>query len=267
MSKYKLIASDFDDTLVPMSKVASARTIQAIHNFINGGGYFTISSGRMVRGLINNMGNIPVNAPIIAYGGGRIVDLTNGEIVFNLSIDNQTSLELLSVLIPRHQTIFVYIDDLLYAEQDNDILKLYSQSNKIEYNLVYNLYDYVKNNNCVCNKVLIVEQPEQAKIAEQTYIELFNGKLDVVRSSARSVEFAHPNAQKGIAVSWLADRLGIKQQEIICFGDSINDISMIKYAGLGVAVSNAMPQVKDIADLICDSAEDDGVAKVIESIL
>jgi len=94
--------------------------------------------------------------------------------------------------------------------------------------------------------------------------ESYAGELSVLQSRPHFLEITDKRATKGQTLKWLAEREGIKQAEIIAFGDGHNDIDMISYAGLGVAVANARQAVIDAADLITASNNDDGVAEVIE---
>ena len=88
--------------------------------------------------------------------------------------------------------------------------------------------------------------------------------LAFMRSHSFIVEIMTKGIDKGLAVKWLCDKYGINTEDSISLGDSENDIAMIKTAGLGVAMANAMPKVKEAADYIADSNDNDGVAKVIQ---
>ncbi len=98
-------------------------------------------------------------------------------------------------------------------------------------------------------------------------IDKFGDKLNVNQSSKALLECVNINASKGNAVKWIAERYGIKQEEICAIGDSENDNSMIEYAGLGIAMGNAMDVTKAVANYVCDTNNNNGVAKVIEGIL
>jgi Cof subfamily protein (haloacid dehalogenase superfamily) len=107
-------------------------------------------------------------------------------------------------------------------------------------------------------------------VTERLFVELvarFGNRLQVVRSFDRYVEITNREASKGKAVEWLAQRWGIARDEVIALGDQDNDRSMIEWAGLGVAMGNAVEGVKAMADYIAPTASDDGVAEVIEKFV
>ena len=107
--------------------------------------------------------------------------------------------------------------------------------------------------------------------AERT--EKFRKRLDELSdivyycSGHRSIEINAKDISKGNAVKFLAKHYGIKREEVICIGDNENDISMIEYAGLGVAMGNACDKIKEISNFITDTNNNDGVAKVIEGFI
>jgi Cof subfamily protein (haloacid dehalogenase superfamily) len=114
--------------------------------------------------------------------------------------------------------------------------------------------------------LVIVEPGEGEPLAAELH-EMFQGRLTVLRSHELFTEVTSPHASKGNAMAFLADRYGIAQAETIAVGDSDNDISMIRWAGLGVAMGNAAPEVIAAADCVAPSVYDDGLAAVIEEYL
>ncbi len=106
-----------------------------------------------------------------------------------------------------------------------------------------------------------------ADVSEQLLVDLtarFGGQLQVVQSFPLYVELTHREASKGKAVEWLASHWGVPRQEVMAIGDQGNDCSMIEWAGLGVAMGNAVASVKAIADWVAPSAQEDGAAVAIE---
>ena len=114
--------------------------------------------------------------------------------------------------------------------------------------------------------LMIVEPGEGAPLAAELHA-IFQGRLTVLRSHELFTEVTSPNASKGNALAFLAERYGIPQAATIAVGDSDNDISMIRWAGLGVAIGNAAPEVIAAADCVAPSVFDDGLAAVIEEFV
>jgi hydroxymethylpyrimidine pyrophosphatase-like HAD family hydrolase len=98
-------------------------------------------------------------------------------------------------------------------------------------------------------------------------LERFNGRLSVVRSHELFVEVTSPSVSKGAALAFVAERFGVSREEVIAVGDSGNDVSMVEWAGLGVAMANATPDVHAVADWVAPPVGDDGVVEIIERFL
>jgi Cof subfamily protein (haloacid dehalogenase superfamily) len=111
---------------------------------------------------------------------------------------------------------------------------------------------------------MIVADPDTLTRISQTLPAQYREEFTVVQSAPIFLEFLNKESNKGVGVKAIADHMGIRAENVICMGDAENDHHMIEYAGLGVAMENAMEQTKHIADIITASNNDDGVAKVIE---
>ena len=116
-------------------------------------------------------------------------------------------------------------------------------------------------------KILVMTKSEEFADVWQQFKKDFAGKLDVTSSKDNFLELMEPGVNKWEAVKSVAASYGVQPQEIMCIGDSNNDVKMIANAGIGVAVANAKDSVKQNAKIITASNNDDGVALVIESIL
>ena len=95
----------------------------------------------------------------------------------------------------------------------------------------------------------------------------FHGRLFIAKSLPFFLEFAHPNVSKGSGLQFVADRLGFTAEQTVAFGDGENDLELVDWAGYAVAVENAHAVVKARADFVCPSADEEGVAQVIEAFL
>ena len=116
-------------------------------------------------------------------------------------------------------------------------------------------------------KVMMIDEPEVLQKAVDNLPKEVYEKYTVVRSTPYFLEFLNKEVNKGTGVKLLADHLGVKQEEVMTFGDAENDLDMIVYAGMGVAMANGFEEVKEAANYITDSNEEDGVAKAIEKFV
>ena len=263
--KYKLIATDYDQTLANTPEPPTQRALNAISQFEKKGGIFTIVSGRMTHGIVSNLGSVRPNAPIISYQGGELYDADKGQIVAQWPICNRDAQILVEDLTQRNCEINLYYNGDLYVSKLYAFTPTYCRLNNIECKIVPDLLSFVRNDTRVTpSKILVTLTPDKAAEYEKEYSAKYKGVLERHRSSATFLEFTEINADKGKAVMYLANMYGIDISQVICMGDSINDITMIKAAGLGVAMGNAMEQVKQSADFVAYDCANDGWAKFVE---
>ena len=118
-----------------------------------------------------------------------------------------------------------------------------------------------------CIKIVGIGPETLIRTKRDEFERLYAGKLYVTQSSFDLIEFLHPDVSKGNALIKIAAHLGIKAEEVVAFGDNHNDIGMLRFAGLGVAMGNAHDEVKAEADYVTGSNADDGVAAAIEKLV
>lgn len=117
------------------------------------------------------------------------------------------------------------------------------------------------------NKCLLSGEPEEIAELEGTISKRFEGTVSAFRSEAFLLEMVRAGVNKGAALKFIAESLGVQRKECMAFGDNDNDIPMIKYAGTGVAMENAVTGAKSVADIIAPSNDNDGVAEIIKKIV
>ena len=115
-------------------------------------------------------------------------------------------------------------------------------------------------------KLVLVGDPEALDAVEARAKAAFEGRLYISKSLPYFLEFAADGVTKGAGLDFLAGRMGFTREETIAFGDGENDVELVEWAGYGIAVENAHERVKAVADWICPTAEDEGVAQVLESL-
>lgn len=262
--KYKLIATDFDHTLADTPILPTKRAISAIKAFQEKGGIFTVVTGRMTHGIVSNLGEVTPNAPIVSYQGAEIYDVQKQQIVETWRIPTNNAIMLLKDLKSKFCPINLYCDGKLYLEKEYSFSRMYCDVNNINFNLVPDLVELVKENNYQPPKILATVSAEEAKELEKTLGEKYRGIFTITRSSATYLEFTDASVSKGNAVKRLAQLKNVPMEQVVCFGDSTNDISMIEQAGLGVAMGNAMPEVIACADMVAGNCENDGWAEFVE---
>ncbi|WP_125154042.1 sugar-phosphatase [Clostridium rectalis] len=264
---YKLIALDMDGTLLNSKKNISNSNLTAIKNAKKIGSKVVLATGRPLKGIkkyLKELDLINTEDYCVVFNGAVVQNVKTEEIlckklltindvknIYDISKDLNIHLHLLTL----DSCITPKIGKYTQLESDlNHIPLQIKDFNKLDKNL-----EVVK--------VIFADEPDTiTKSIEKLPKELFK-KFTIVRSAPYFLEFLNKDVNKGTGVQLLAKNLHIPKHNIICVGDAGNDIHMIKYAGLGVAMGNAFPEVKNIADYITLTNDNDGVAHVINKFI
>lgn len=271
--KYKLICIDMDGTLLNDDKKISNQNIEAIKKAHDKGVNIAICTGRIFISARYFAELIGVKAPIIASNGAYIREKDKEEVVYKVPLGKDNCEEIEKILnrydFHKYYNQFdsivsgkAFPKDYRYVIVNNTLPK----KHKINLVTTDNMGQYIKENSdeilkCVCISTDF-EKLSEAK-AELLKID----GIEAVSSGRDNIEIMNRGVSKGRAVSKLADFYNISSDEVICIGDNENDISMIKYAGLGVAMGNGESYVKDVADYVTNTNNNSGVAKVIEKFI
>ena len=266
--KYDLIVSDYDHTLAGKDRTVSERNRQAIFNFQKKGGKFMLCTGRMFGSARTVAKRAGLTGEIIAYNGALIGDIESGEIFYQTFLDRKCAIDLLAKLEKENEiTIRVFANDVMYERVENPKLKVYADVYNVSFCITHEpLNEYFSKNDINITAIRAIANPENVLELYKKYLNLVSKDFTVIVSEATLLEFINPLANKGIAVQKYCEENGINRERVGCFGDNYNDIYMIEYAGLGVAVENGVDEIKQKADLVCPPNDCDGVGQIIEKI-
>ncbi|MDD3946338.1 MAG: Cof-type HAD-IIB family hydrolase [Clostridia bacterium] len=262
--KYKLIVSDLDDTLLNDHLGYSQKLADTVAEYTNAGGRFTIATGRMTEPMLELCQELHLKGKAISYQGAVICDIESGKILEEINIPNTIAYEVCNYL----ERLGVYFQ--LYKKGNILIKNRTAHSERyaklcrcgfIEHK--EGLSSYLKQSGLNPIKFLIIEEPEKIPAHIKELQAVFGDRLLINTSKNWVIEIVNKEINKGKAVERLANSYGLSSDEVICIGDSDNDISMIEYAGLGVCVANGNKDLKSIAQYICPTNNEDGVAHVI----
>ena len=262
---YKVIVLDIDGTLVNSQKEITKKTFDVLTKMQDEGKTVVIASGRPPQGVLpyaKKLGFDKRDGYILSFNGGRITRVNNGEIVYNKCFPNECLPEICEIIKDYRVTINTYENDTIvssgninkYSNVEADIIGL-------ETNFVDDFASYV---DFKVNKCLLSGEPEDIIKLEKILKEKYEGKLDVYRSEEFFLELVPLGVDKARSIDILLKSLGCKREECMACGDGYNDLTMIKYAGLGVAMGNAQDEIKAAADFVTLSNDNDGVAYAIE---
>lgn len=269
MMKYRLIAIDLDDTFLNADSAISSRNKQAVREAVKRGVMVTVATGRMYRTSIPYVRELELNMdwPMINYHGALIKTTESKEILYHQPIDNGLAATIAEDAEAKGYHVNAFIEDRLYIEEENEFSRYYQSIADVDLEAVGKLAPFLKKRGENPFKLTIINWDGRIKKIEQSILAEYGEKIVALQSLPYFLEITDKQATKGQALHWLAQHLGIAREEIIAFGDSYNDLDMIEYAGLGVAVANARPEVLRAADLVTASNTEDGVARVIEEYI
>lgn len=266
--EYELLVLDLDGTLTTSEKTISPKTKDAIMKLQESGKKVVLASGRPTPGvapLAEELNLEKYGSYILSYNGGRIIDCATKELVFNEYIDPKYLADLYEIAKANNVDISTYNNNVVYiAFELNDEIR---KECKVCHLTPKKLDNFVDEIDFPMNKVMISGNPDILEGLEIQLQEQFRGKLNVYRSEPYFLEVMPPKIDKAYGLSKLLEILNLTTDQMICCGDGYNDITMIEFAGLGVAMANAQQAVLDIADFVTLSNDNDGIAHVIDTFI
>lgn len=262
--KYQMLVLDIDGTLTTSEKKISPATQEALLKLQQDGIYVVLASGRPTAGILpyaeelklKDFGNY-----ILSFNGARILNMKTNEIVYDKTLPANIIPTLYEEALATHTGLISYEgNDVIAATEIDHYMEYEARINRIAIRQVENFPSYVT---FPVNKCLMTGEPEHLVSVEKRLKERFHGLLNIYRSEPYFLEIMPQNIDKAASLQRLLNSLGLTQEQMICCGDGFNDISMIEFAGVGVAMANAQDVVKQAADFITDSNNEDGIVTVI----
>lgn len=263
-----MIVLDLDGTLTNSEKKITIRTKEALLKAQKEGVIVVLASGRPTGGispLANELNLEKFGGIVMAYNGGIIIDWKSKKKLFEQTLDQEFVPYLAKKAKQKEMAILTYQGINIAASNiNNQYVQHEAFINKmplIEYSDFINQVEYP------IHKCLIVGNPIKLKKVEEEIRKEIGTKMSVYRSADFFLECMPMGVDKALSLERLCNMLSISADEIIACGDGYNDLSMIKFAGLGVAMNNANDDIKKYANFITLSNEEDGVAYVIDKFL
>lgn len=265
---YEVLVLDIDGTLTNSKKEISPKTLDAVMRAQDEGIKVVIASGRPTAGIKKIAKAIKLDeygGYVLSYNGGKITNFQTGEVVYNETLPKEMIPSIYEEAVDNHVGIVTYEgNDAIAGNGIDKYNQIEARINGIGLREVENFPDYVK---FPVNKCLLTGEPEHMAEVEQKLKDRFGNFLNIFRSEPFFVEVMPQNIDKAYSLGKLLKHLELERSQMIACGDGFNDLSMIKYAGLGVAMANAQDIVKEAADYITLSNDEDGVAKVIDKFM
>ena len=261
---FRAIALDLDGTLTNHDKVVTPRTRQALLKAQELGTVIILASGRPTYGIVPVAECLELEKRggyILSYNGGNIVNAKTGEKLFSQFLPDAVIPILYKYAKEKSHALLGYAGNEIITEMpDDQYVKEESRINKMNIRKVDNLLDALEPHP---TKLLMTGDPTDMLKAEEELVEILGEKMDIFRSAPFFLELVPKGIDKAQSLLRLLAKINLTPADLMAFGDGYNDLSMLKLAGVGVAMANAAPEVRADADYVTLSNEEDGVAEAL----
>jgi Cof subfamily protein (haloacid dehalogenase superfamily) len=256
----KCIAIDLDDTLLNSKLIISNENKIAIKKAIDNNIKIILASGRMAQSVRQYSEELDLNLPIIAYNGAIIQESKSKKILFTQPVPQSEALKIIPIFQEKKIHLNAYINDELYMDKLTVEGEEYAKNTGVIPYPIDNLLTFLKDSP---HKMLGIGEIKKIDKIQEYLKDKFKGNLDFVRSKQNYLEIVAPGVSKGNALQKIMDLWNIDKSEVMAIGDAPNDISMISWAGVGIAIGNALNLVKSYAKFVVSSNNENGVAEAI----
>lgn len=265
---YKLIALDMDGTLLNKEKKITKRTKEALAMAREKGVKVVIATGRPIAGLskyINELDLMHDDEYVLSYNGCLVQEIKGEKIIHEVGLTGRDLHYIYDLSINLGVNIHAFSAEKgLITPKLSKYTSLEGELNNIEVNIV----DFSKiseNENIV--KIMLIDEEKVLDEAIKNIPKEIYEKYNIVKSAPFFLEIMNKEGNKGVGLKALAEHLNISKEEIIAVGDAGNDKEMIEFAGLGVAMENAIEEIKNIANFITENNNNDGIAKIVDDFI
>ena len=261
---FRLVALDIDGTIRSQEHGISDRTRAAIEAVGRAGAVITVATGRMFRSALASTEGLNLTSPIVSFQGAHVADPGTGEVLWHRPLTPDMVLEALEALEGWGSEIVASIGDEAYVNMMTPWAAGYNERNQGRIHVMDDLSSVA---DMSPSRLFAVGEPSDIAVLESRLQKTFGSRLHITRSLPTFCEILHPEAGKHNALQWLCDRLGIARSQTVAFGNGYNDVDMLRWAGLGVAVGDALPEVLEAADMVAPPLDEDGAAQVLERMI
>ncbi|SJZ48043.1 hypothetical protein SAMN02745116_00460 [Pilibacter termitis] len=263
----QLIAIDLDGTLLKNDKTISKENKKVLRLAKEKGVKIVITTGRPLKAIhhiLEELNLLDEGDYSITFNGGLVQKNATGEILDKITMSLSSIQEIYQALFSLHLPCDVVSDGEVY-QLPSDRISLYEAATP--FLNFHKVKPEELQETTIYNKIICATEPDYLDEKAAQLPSVIREKYEVIKSRDILLEFMPKGVTKAYGIAHLAEILGISQSEIMAIGDEENDLSMIEYAGVGVAMANAVPMIQSAADVITRSNEDDGVAHIISQYL
>lgn len=259
----KMVALDLDDTLLNSELKISSACVNAVQKARQKGVIITLSTGRMFKSALPYAKQLGIDVPIITYQGAWVKNSLSGEELYYQPVPKELACQVMTYFKQQKIHYHSYYNDELCVEELSaeaiDYARLAGVNAQLHRDLIADL------DCCDAMKIMAISQNEPQLLAMEKELNAnFAGQLYITRSKPFYLEVMDRKVGKALALELIASHYRIKRAEVMAIGDSFNDLDMIKWAGLGIAMGNAIEAVKEAADFVTLSNDEEGVNEALQ---
>jgi len=269
-----IIALDLDGTLLNSDKQLSPGNIAALKAADSAGYEIVPTTGRFYNAIPEVVRDLPFVRYAITINGAAVEDLKTNEVIYRAEIPLMQAIDIMAMLDKWPVIYDCFMDSAAWVTDEfkNHVDEMiqshhYRKMFRELRHSVPELKEFVKTQGKSIQKMQFFTCHPEVRLRLMTEIPQMFPNIYTSSSLPDNLEINQTRANKGEALLALAAHLGVPAENTVAFGDGTNDLTMIKMAGLGIAMENAVPEIKEVADRVTASCDEDGVAKGIELLL
>ena len=263
----KLVVTDIDDTLVNSRNEISKKNREVIEKCREQDIKVILASGRPDFGMMKIVEDLKLDSYdnyLLSYNGARIANLKTGEVVYEKFLSPERIKFLIDIALENDCDILTYQNGDVLTNRDNEYARVEVGLVGAKLIIAENMKEHIKEG---AAKVIILKHPDEAQAVKEKLQNELGDEYEVATSKPFFIEVNDKGISKGDSLDALCKKLGLTKNNVMALGDGLNDLSMIEFAGMGVAVDNANPVLKEAADFISKSNDEDGFAYAIEKFI
>ena len=264
MQDTRLIAIDLDGTLLDSRRRVSPGAVEAIGEAVSAGIEVCLASGRAVNTILPFAAELGLVGPVVSCNGAYILG-SDHQVVSHIRLGRDAAERIIGYGEQHGLHTNVDAGDKVYFSTDGPFADLYRGRTGVREDAVLDYCDLLAESP---TKILFIDEPQEILRHKDALAHLRGeGHANVVLSEADYIEFLPIGVDKAVGVQAVARSLGLKQSEVAAVGDYHNDLEMVQWAGFGGAVANAVPEVRDAADVVVGSNDEGGAAEFVRAVL
>ena len=257
--KIKLVATDIDGTILKYDFKFNKEVKDCIKKLTKDEIPVVLITGRMHTATDYIAEELELETPIVSYQGGLIKH--KDEILYEKNLDPKKAREIIKWAKKNDVHLNLYMNDELYVEKDDAVVRKYTGERKAGF--IVKSFEELELNRI--NKMLLIDFENPKRVTDwKTYLEKTYNDIHFVKSMPHFCEICHPEAKKSSAVNFLREYYCIKREEILTIGDQNNDVELLLAGGIKIAMGNSTEELKQVADYITDTVDNNGFVKAIE---